>query len=165
MEKVLRASAAMMRDMEPIAHGEGELASDTRGLLYEHMITTYARYQTFAEESFDDVFVRTALEREDRPRSGFVTPKRSFDIVVETPDSTRLLQAKSYNNRDDYAFPIEKVKDAKFSHTLDDMRHHISDFNVLIWNIKDEKARGRTELAAKRLDKVFGKQLAEASLS
>jgi hypothetical protein len=164
MEKVLRASAAMMREMEPIAHAEGELGSDTRGLLYEHMITTYARYQTFADENFDEVFVRTALSREDRPWNGHVSPKRSFDIVVESPEGTRLLQAKNYDNADEYAKPIEKVKDTAFGRTLHDMRDYVRDFNILVTNAGDEKVRERTQMAGNRLDNVFGKQLAEASV-
>lgn len=167
MEKVLRASAAMMREMEPIAHGEGDLGSDTRGLLYEHMITTYARYQTFAAENFDDIFVRTALSREDRPWNGKVTPKRSFDVVIDTPEGTRLLQAKNYDNQDEYAAPIEKVKDLHFGETLHDMRDYIRDFNILVSNmgVSDDRIRERTEKAGSRLDFVFGQQLAEARVS
>lgn len=166
MEKVLRASAAMMRDMEPIAHAEGDLGSDTRGLLYEHMITTYARYQTFADENFDEVFVRTALSREDRPWNGKITPKRSFDVVIETAEGTRLLQAKNYNNQDEYAAPIEKVKDLHFGETLHDMRDYIRDFNILVANmgVSDDRIRERTEKAGTRLDRVFGQQLADASV-
>lgn len=167
MEKVLRASANMMREMEPIAHGEGDLAQDTRGLLYEHMITTYARYKTFDDENFDDIFVRTALSREDRPWNGYAFPKRSFDIVIETPEGTRLLQAKNYNNEDKYAHPIEKVKDLRFGDTLHDMRDYIRDFNVLVMNmgVSDDRIRERTEKAGNRLDAVFGRQLAEATVS
>lgn len=167
MEKVLRNSAVMMRDMEPFAHAEGELGSDTRGLLYEHMITTYARYKTFAAENFDEVFVRTALSREDRPWNGKITPKRSFDIVIDTPEGTRLLQAKNYNNEDEYAAPIEKVKDLHFGETLHDMRDYIKDFNILVANmgVADDRIRERTEKAGIRLDQVFGRQLAEATVS
>ena len=164
MEKVLRSSAAMMLDMEPHAHGEGQLGKDTRGLLYEHMITTYARYQTFDAENFDDVFVRTALSREDRPWNGHVTPKRSFDIVIESAEGTRLLQAKNYDNSDEYAAPIEKVKDTAFARTRHDLREYVKDFNILVANMGDEKVRERTAHAGNHLDNVFGKQLAEASV-
>lgn len=163
MERVMRSSAVMMRDMQRYMKGVGSLAQDTRGMLYEHMLTTYARYQTYDAENFDEVFVRTALSREDRPWNKHAYPKRAFDIVIETKEGTRLLQAKNHDNDDEYADPIEKVKDTSFGHTMNDMDSFIKDFNILVMNTGDIKMRERTQQAGRHLDAVFGAQLAAAN--
>lgn len=164
MEVALRQSARLMKDMEVTANMDGKLGEDTRGLLYELMVTTYARYQTFDRENFDDVFVRTALSREDRPWNGHVYPKRSFDIVIDDGSNTRYLQAKTYNNTDEYAAPIEKVMDKRFHRTRADLRKYVADFNVLVTNSPDPNAQSRIQAAGRELDRVFGAMLDEASV-
>lgn len=164
MQTALRGATHLMRSMEARAHGDGRLAQDSRGVLYELMMTTYARYQTFDQENFDEVFVRTALDREDRPWNGHAYPKRSFDIVIEAGENTQFLQTKNYNNTDEYAHPIHKVQDTRFGRTLHDLKKYVADFNILVGNSGDPHVRDRVSRAGRELDDVFGIQLAEASV-
>lgn len=157
MQQILHASAALMKRMEPEAHGEGQLGRDTRGVLYELMLTTYARFQTYEEESFDEVFVRTALSREDRPWTN-ANPKHSFDIVIERPTEAELLQAKNHKNSEIYQAPIRKVSDPTFGRTLSDLRSYVDAFHILTDNsVKPDDPR--TILANRRLRATFGKHL------
>lgn len=162
MQQSLSGSVSLMRQMETFAHGEGMLARKTRGTLYELMLTTYSRYGTYDREDYDQVFVRTALTREDAPRNNHTYPKRGFDIVIESAANTTLLQAKNYDNTDEYATPIYKVVDTRFGRTLHDLRDYVADFTILTANSSDPLTRERTEKAGRRLDAVFGTQLHDA---
>lgn len=164
MQQALHGSTQLMRQMERVAHGDGMLARKARGTLYELMLTTYARYRTYDREEFDKIFVRTALEREDAPQNNHVWPKRGFDIVIESAANTTLLQAKNYDNQDEYATPIYKVMDLAFGRTLHDLRDHVADFTILTANSSDPNTRERTRKAGQRLDAVFGRQLRNASV-
>jgi hypothetical protein len=164
MQGALHGALAMMDEMQKVANGEGQLAQDTRGTIYELMITTYARYKTYENENFDAVFVRTALEREDRPWNKHAYPKRSFDVVIDAGKRIALLQTKNYDNKDEYAKPIRKVKDPKFGNTLDDIHRYIADFKYLLSDHNDPSAQPLLQKASRDLDKIFGTQIGSANL-
>lgn len=159
MKSVLHRSVGLMRDMQHYAVGDTDMAQDTRGLLYETLLVGYARLQTYENESFDKVFVRSALDREDRPWNGHVYPKRSFDIVINEPQGNRLLQIKNYDNHDEYAVPIEKITAEKFAHTLHNLPRYTADFDLLIRNPSDPHLREQLNAAGRRLDQEFGSKL------
>ncbi|CAN5343732.1 hypothetical protein BH09PAT4_BH09PAT4_08830 [soil metagenome] len=163
MRSVLHDSMDLIVKMEKQSHGEKEVAQDARGALYEMLLLTYSRLKVIkGEGQLGTVLVRSALEREDRPWNGHAYPKRAFDIVIKSPDSLRLLQAKNHQNDDEYEWPIQKIEDRHFGLTLENIPRHIMDLNLVL----DDKVKEKDPLmqvpqlkAERRLDEVFGRQL------
>jgi hypothetical protein len=163
MRSVVGESIRLMADIDKRATGDTELAQDARGVLYEHMLLTYARQRSYETQDFDTVFIRSALSREDRPWNGHAYPKRAFDIVISSEKGNRLLQAKNYQNSDEYAWPIEKVQDDDFGQTLDDVPNYLRDFQLLLDNPTDPNLVPQLDAARHRLDNAFGTQLNRVS--
>lgn len=159
-QRILHDSVQLMRQMEAVSTGEGTLAQDARGMLYELMLLTYARWQVYERQDFDTSLVRSALSREDRPWNQHVLPKRAFDMVIADAASTQLLQLKNHHNDDVYAAPIQKVEDEHFHDTLENLPTYLKDFQLLVQNQASPHLRERYNEAANRLDAVFGAQLA-----
>lgn len=134
MAGVIKSSAGLMEQMLPLARSrrqeagggetaEGMSASRTRGSLYEVMLLTQARMQTYEDQSFDTIFARSALSREDAAHTaklGYHGPSHNVDIVIDYSGTrpNRLIQAKNYNNGTEYEYPIEKIEDEHFGRTM-----------------------------------------------
>lgn len=159
---VLNDSVKLMKQMAAVSEGHSDVAQDARGTIYELMLLTYARLKLSENQDLDTTFVRSALSREDRPWNGHVLPKRSFDMLIEKEgQAPQLLQAKNYDNGDEYEKPIQKVQDTHFKSTLNELPTYLRDFSLLVENSADEHLKERINLAGNRLDNVFGQQLAQ----
>lgn len=161
LKGVLADSVKLMSHMSGLAEGDSQLAQDARGKLYETMLLTYARIKTYEDETYDEVFVRSALSREDRPWNNHATPRRAFDMIVQAGRKKTLLQAKNYRNYTAYAQPIRKVTDEHFGQTLDHIQRYISSFKLVIANPSDPHLKVPLTKAADRLDQAFGKEIAD----
>lgn len=155
----------LMHDMNKHANGDSREAQKARGMLFETLIVGYARLQTLSGETFDKIFVRTALEREDNhkypsgqwPKDGY--PRRTFDVVVHNDDKPEdeLYQLKN-NQADDkvYADPIIKVQGDKFHLTMQNLPSLTADFAVMVRSLNDPSITAeRVNLAGRRLDDAF----------
>jgi hypothetical protein len=163
MRGVVADSIRLMKDMGKHIQADTPLGQDARGAIYEQMLVTYARQQSYEAQNFDTVFVRSALRREDEPWNGHVYPKRGFDVVISAEDHLRLLQAKNHRNSDQYAHPIEKVADEHFGDTMDNMPRYLADFALLVDNPSDPHLTPHLNRARRDLDEVFGSQLLQAA--
>lgn len=159
MKGVIRDSVRLMEDMQRYADSHTELAQDARGKLFETMLITYARLDTYESEEFDNVFVRSALDREDHPWNEYAYPKRAFDIVIQSGREATLLQAKNHKNNDQYAKPIHKVEDRHFGETLHNLPKYIAEFRLIISNPTDPLAQPALNRAHEELDEAFGKYI------
>jgi len=163
MQGIIMDSTRLMSEMLGRAEGPTRNAQDTRGKLYETMLLTYARLETYEDESFDTTLVRSALDREDRPWDGHAYPKRSFDLVIDSGEKgKRLIQAKNYNNDDEYAAPIQKVEDTHFASTMRDGQRIVASFLLVAGNSANPNLQGHIDRAHRHLDMVFGPQLEPA---
>ena len=162
MGRVLHRSVGLIKDMQQYASGRTELAQDARGLLFESLLLTYSRLKTYENQEIDTVFTRSALDREDRPWNGHAYPKRSFDIVVESPDETELWQSKNYRNTDEYARPIKKMMSGGFGQVMDRLDSYVAGLDLLVKNPSDPHYKEAMDRAAKRLDGLFDSMLVEA---
>lgn len=163
MEGVIKDGVKLMLGLSQVAHGESELASDARGKLYELMLINYTRLQTFENDNYDQIMVRSALDREDRPINGYAYPRRSFDMVIQNQSGhNTLVQAKNHHNSTEYQRPIIKIEDHHYGRTLDNLPRHLKDFRLIAENPADPNTRHRVVEAHDRLDAVFGHQLEEA---
>ena len=159
MKSVLTDSIKLMKDMEKVSMGNRERDQDARGALYEVMLLAYLRLGTYQNQTFDEVFVRSALSREDHPWNNYVYPKRAFDIVIQKPDGFDLIQAKNHKNNEEYQSPIHKVVDPHFGETLRKLPRYINEMVLLIDNPKDPGMQLPMNNAQQQLDDVFGSQL------
>lgn len=161
VQGVLADSVRIMRGMLRHAHGDDERSSRTRGTLFELLVVSYARLKTYEDETFGQTFVRTALDREDRPYNRHVVPKRAFDIAIEQQGKMpRLLQLKtSMHDESAYAEPIEKIQSANFHELMNNLPRYVRDFSLVLENPSDPSKRADLNAAYDRLDQAFGSQL------
>ena len=161
MYTLLRKSINFMYDIAQSTQGRDWLAQKARGTLNEVLLITYKRLKTYEDQTFGDTFVRSALDREDEPWNRYAYPKRAVDIIIEEKNRRRLIQAKNYDNRDEYAHPIEKIVDSDYGTTRDKLDLYIADMRIVIENPSDSRMQARLDASAKRLDAVFGAKLGE----
>lgn len=161
MRGVLADSINLMDSISLVAKGDDKLAQDARGKLYEVMLLSYARLMTYEDETFNKVFVRSALSREDRPWDNHASPRRAFDIVVEADGQKKLLQAKNHRNSTEYAWPIRKITDEHFDNTLDNSQRLVNSFKLVLANPSRPDMKLPLERAARMLDRTFAGEMAD----
>lgn len=170
MTGILRQTANLMCDMARYVSGNSREARKARGTLFETLIVGYARLQVYQNETFDKIFVRSALEREDKPFYPDLPDRgiyqhvpdhysrRSFDVVVHNDDrqTDDLYQLKNNrNNTKLYDSRITKIEADHFGRITESLPVYVRDFLVLISNSSDPKMRDRINAAGDRLDSIF----------
>ncbi len=86
-------------------------ALQLRGRIFELMRFMYFLSEWRSTDDPSSIYVRFASEREDEPHNGYVTPTRSFDLVVRRSNGVYLEQDKTKGRPEDYAYaePIRVV--------------------------------------------------------
>lgn len=162
MKGVIKDGVRLMHSIAKFSNGPTELASNARGKLYELMLINYTRLRIFEDDTYGQIMVRSALQREDEPINGYAYPKRAFDMVIQNGHHNTLVQAKNHDDTTRYKAPIIKIEDHNFHKTLKNMPQHLKDFRLLVANSSDPHTQHILEQAHRQLDGVFGRQLEAA---
>lgn len=157
-------TVALLNEMRyHTAHNLPE-AQKTRGMIFETLVIGYARLQTLLDGTFDSIFIRSALDREDNykypdglwPSDG--QPRRTFDLLVHNDDenTNKLYQLK--NNEYDgktYIEPIVLIKGHNFGDIIKDLPLIIVAFHDIVKNLGNDSGQTQINVDKEDLDSIF----------